>query len=458
MNNDTTTQGVLFKNTFSRPLVARFDQSDMSSDGGAVLLKACDQRLGLIDALAACLRDRRDPDRIRHSLQELVEQRVYGMACGYEDCNDSARVASDPMQRLLLGRDPVHGQALASQPTLSRFENGIDARTLLRMGKVLAERVIARHRQRLGKRVRRITIDMDPTDDPTYGEQQLALFNAHYDNWCYLPMAAFLQFDQEPDQYLFAWVLRGGGAPATQGAIGMLRRVIRRLRQAFPRAVIRVRLDGGFAAPAVFDFLDAHGVEYVVAMAKNAVLKREVEPLMKRVRELSKASGETEHCYGDCRYAAGSWKAERRIIYKAEVVRLNGREPKDNPRFVVTNLRQTAKHIYEKIYCQRAPVENRIKELLYGLHIDRTSCTRFLANQFRGLLCAAAYVLLQELRLKAKRTSLAAAQVTTLRERLIKLAVWVERSTRRIVLHLPDSAPWRQEWCHIARAVGAVPS
>ncbi|HEX7324456.1 MAG TPA: IS1380 family transposase [Rhodanobacteraceae bacterium] len=458
MSHLSTTQGVLFQDTFLQPLVARFDQPDSSSDGGAVLLKACDQRLGLIEALAACLHDPRDSARIRHSLKELVAQRVYGMACGYEDCNDSARLATDPMQRLLLDRDPLQGAALASQPTLSRFENGVDARTLIHMGHALAERVIARHRKRLGKRVRRITIDMDPTDDPTYGGQQLALFNGHYANWCYLPMACFLQFDAEPDQYLFAWVLRGGKAHATHGAIGLLRRVIQQLWQVFPGAKIRVRLDGGFAAPKLFEFLDASGVEYVVAMAKNPVLMRQATDAMATVREQVQASGQTEHVYGECRYAATSWFRQRRIVYKAEVVCLAGSPPRDNARFVVTNIRRVPRSVYEKVYCKRGAVEDRIKELLYGLHLDRTSCTRFLANQLRCLLGAAAYMLLQELRLKAERTSLANAQVTTLRERLLKLAVWVARSTRRIVLHLPVSAPWRQDWCRVARAVGAAPA
>src|SRR5699024_10136464 len=204
-------------------------------------------------------------------------------------------------------------------------------------------------------------------------------------------------------------------------------------------------------------FLDRQGVEYVVAMGKNSVLKAEAEPLMKQARARSKASGESEHTYGECLYQSGQWEAERRVIFKAEVVRHPGREPKDNPRFVVTNIRRVAKGVYEKIYCQRAPVENRIKELLYGLDIDRTSCTRFFANQFRCLLCAAAYVLLQELRLKARHTAFATAQVRTLRERLLKLAVWIECSTRRIVLHLPATAPWRSEWCQIARALGAMP-
>ncbi len=252
-------------------------------------------------------------------------------------------------------------------------------------------------------------------------------------------------------------MLRDGLAPATQGAIALLRRVIRRLRKAFPGVSIRVRLDGGFAAPEVFDFLDEQRVEYAVGMGKNSVLEAFAEPLMRQARRLSSASGETADVYGECRYEAHRWDEERRVIIKAEVVRHPGREARDNPRFVVSNIPRVARSVYEKIYCRRALIENRIKELLCGLHIERNSCARFFANQFRVLLCAAAYMLLQELRLKAKRTAFAAAQVTTLRERLLKLAVWVERSTRRLVLHLPVSAPWRSDWCRIARALGAVP-
>lgn len=457
MRDDITTQGVLFTGLFEKPLSARFDQPDMSSDGGAVLLAACDRQLALVEAIAGSLRDERSTERVIHGVRELVEQRVYGMACGYEDCNDSARLAGDPVHRLLLGRDPRDGEWLASQPTLSRFENAIDSRSLVRMGRAIADRVIERHRRRLKGRVRRITIDLDPTDHATHGGQQLTLFNQHYGHWCYLPLAGFLQFDEEPEQYLFAYVLRDGVAPATQGAIPLLRRVIRRLRKAFPGVIVRVRLDGGFAAPEVFEFLDEQRVEYAVAMGKNSVLEAFAEPLLRQARRLSKASGETAHLYGDCLYAARHWDDVRRVIIKAEVVRHPGREAKDNPRFVVTNIPRVPKSVYEKIYCRRALIENRIKELLHGLHIDRTSCTRFFANQFRVLLCAAAYVLLQELRLKAKRTGLAAAQVSTLRERLLKLAVWVERSSRRLVLHLPNSAPWRSDWCRIARALGAVP-
>ena len=455
---DTTAQGVNFDDLLSKPLKAIFDQPDSSTDGGAILLKACDRQLGLIDAISGCLRDDRQQAKVSHTITDLIQQRVFGIACGYEDCNDSARLVSDPVQRLLMERDPVTGQLLASQPTLSRFENQVDGRSLVKMGHAICDTVIAHHRKRLKKKSRRITIDMDPTDDPTYGGQQLTFFNTHYDNWCYLPVACFIQFDDEADQYAFAYVLRPGDASAHYGAISILKRTIKKLRKAFGGVDIRVRLDGGFSSPEVLEFLDDQRVGYVVAIAKNAVLKELAEPLMSKARRHSSTSGETEHYFGECRYAAKSWDDDRRVIFKAEVVRHPGREPKDNPRFVVTNLKNKSAFIYQRVYCQRAPIENRIKELLYGLNIDRTSCTRFFANQFRGLLTLCAYVLFQELRLKARGTELANAQVTTLRERLLKLAVWVKQSTRRIKLQLPDSAPWRQEWILIACAVGAHPT
>jgi hypothetical protein len=457
MKENTTTQRVLFNDVFNKPVLAEFDQPDSSSDGGLILLKAADTKLALTRALAGCLRDRREPGMVIHSYEEQLRQRVFGLACGYDDCNDAARLVNDPMHKLAMGRDPQSDHSLASQPTLCRFENAIDSRSLLRMANQLADAVVQRHQQRLGETCRLITIDMDPTDDATHGSQQLTLFNGHYDKWCYLPLACFLSFNQEPDHYLFAYLLRPGDACATYGAIPILKRIIPRLRRAFPTARIRVRLDGGFASPDILEFLDDYSLGYAVAIPSNSCLLDHSEPLMEQARVMSEKAQQTEHLYGDCEYSAGSWDAVRRVVIKAEVVRQDGREPKDNPRFVVTNLKTSPKHIYEKVYCARGDVENRIKELLYGISIDRTSCHRFFANQFRGLLSAAAYVLMQELRLAAKGTVLEKAQVTTLREKLLKMAVWLATSIRRIVLRLPNSAPWRWEWQHVAQNLGAAP-
>jgi Transposase DDE domain group 1 len=458
VRDDSTRQSVLFDGLFDKRVVAQFDQPHGSSDGGAVLLKALDERLGLSKRLAQCIQDKRQPGKIEHTIRELIQQRMFGIACGYADCNDAARLAHDPIQKMLVGRDPVQGEALASQPTLSRLENKVGFKTLYRMGETLADAVIERQRRRLRGKARRITIELDPTDDPTHGAQQLTLFNSHYDTWCYLPVAGFVQFDDEAEQYLFAYVLRAGTAPAKLGAIGLLRRVFERLRAAFPKARLRVRLDGGFANPEILAFLETERVEYVVAMAGNAVLNRLCEASMKRARALSGESGQTEHVYTEVRYAAQSWTRQRRIVVKAEVVCIEGREPRDNARFVITNLATQPQRLYEDIYCQRAHVELRIKELHHGLEIDRTSCTRFWANQFRVLLTAAAYVLMQELRTRAAGTGCARAQVSTLRERLLKLGVWITCSVRRVVLHLPQSAPWYADWRRIALRLGAVAS
>jgi hypothetical protein len=449
----------MFAELFGKPLVAQFDQPHGSSDGGAILLKACDERLRLTESLAQCFRDERQAGKVTHTLHDLIRQRVFAIACGYADCNDAARLVDDPIQKLLVDRDPIEGEALASQPTLSRFENAAGPKVLYRMGEALADAVIERQRRRRrGCGPKRITVELDPTDDPTHGAQQLTLFNAHYDTWCYLPVAGFIRFDEEPEQYLFAYVLRSGKAPAKLGAIGILKRVLARLRAAFPKAQLRVRLDGGFAYPQMLDFLEAERVQYVVAMAGNAVLERFAEPWMKLARRASAHSGHTEHVYAECRYAAKTWAVQRRIIIKAEVVRREGRDPRDNARYVITNISTRPKHIYEDIYCQRAEVENRIKELHHGLEIDRTSCTRFWANQLRVMLTAAAYVLMQELRACAAGTDCARAQVSILRERLLKLGVWVQCSVRRIVLHLPQYAPWCSDWCCVARRLGAAPS
>jgi Transposase DDE domain group 1 len=453
MATDCITQVTFQGDGFAKPVVARFDQPQASTDGGLVLVKALDTQLGLSERVAACLDDAREPGKVRHETIELLQQRVFGLCGGYADCNDAARLGHDPIHKLMVGRDPLTGLGLASQPTLSRFENAVTARELRAMMHVLADTVIAQQRRRLRGRATRITLDLDPTDDPTHGQQEFAFFNGHYDTWCYLPVVATVTFNDEPAQFAVAAVLRPGKAPAGLGARGILRALLRKLRAAFPAATFRVRLDGGFASAKLFTFLEREQVDYVVAMPSNRRLDKRARRLMGRARVLSRQTGETAHLYGETRYAAKSWARRRRVIIKAEVVRHPGRAPKNNPRFVVTNLTAPPAWVYA-LYCQRGDVENRLKELHHGLEMDRTSCSKFRANQFRVLLTLAAYILFQELR---RRTAMTAeAQVTTLRERFLKLAVWVERSARRIVLHLPQTFPWLSTWRQLARAVGAT--
>lgn len=455
MRDSTTTPCVLFPDLFRKPLIATFDLPNASSDGGALLLKAADRRLGLLSRLAAALEDDRVTGKVRHGLEELLGQRIYALALGYEDANDAARLADDPMHKLLLERDPVVGDALASQPTLSRFENGVTRGELLGLSEALFEAVLERHARRRRK-VRRITVDLDITDDPTHGAQQLSFFNGFYHSWCYLPMLAFLTFDREREQYLAAAVLRPGNAPTQRGALALLKRILQRLQERFPRARILVRLDGGFAEPQLFTFLDEVCVDYVVGLPKNDVLERLAALDMIAVRERSLASGQTEHRYAELRYAAGTWDRARRVILKAEVVQLEGRHMRDNPRFVVTNLTRAPRRIYRHLYCQRGEIENRIKEL-FDVALDRTSCARFRANQLRVVLAAAAYALLQELRLAARGTAWARAQVATLRLELLKIGVQVLTSVRRVVLRLPQAFPFRDGWRRIALQSGATP-
>jgi len=448
-------QTVLFADLFDRPLVAAFDTPQLSSDGGAILLKAVDEPLGLTARLAACLPERRQAGKVAHDLPALIRQRCYALACGSPDTNDAARLKDDPIHKLLVGRDPVTDPALASQPTLSRFENAVTTSDLVRLTTALADAVIAHHQARLaGTTVRRLTIDLDPTDDPTHGQQELAFFNGHYDTYCYLPLLGFLTFNDEAEQHLVTALLRPGNVAAHRGVQGVLARLLPRLRAAFPHATLRVRLDGGFATPALFDFLEAEGVEYLVAMANNTRLAKRVRRLMGKARMRSKATGETATLFGETRYAARKWSRKRRVIMKAEVVRLAERAPRNNPRFVVTNLALTPAHVYG-VYRDRGDVENRIKELHYGLGLDRTSCSAFRANAFRVLLTAAAYVLLQTLREHLAATPCAGSQVGTLRERLLKLGTRVSVSARRIVLHLPTTFPWLATWTTVALALGA---
>ena len=448
-------QTLLFPDLFDKPLVATFDTPQQSSDGGAILLKTIDDELGLTARLAACIPEWRQAGKIEHDLPTLIRQRCFGLACGYADANDAAQLKADPIHKLLVGRDPRTGPDLASQPTLSRFENVVGPRDLYRLTQTLAEVVIAHHQARLGaKNVRRLTIDLDPTDDPTHGQQALSFFNGHYDTWCYLPLVGTLTFNAERTQHLVTALLRPGNAPATAGAIGVLRRLFRKLRAAFPSATLRVRLDGGFATPRLLAFLDADGVEYLVAMASNARLEKRVRRLLGKARVRSKATGESAALFGETRYAAKSWKRKRRVIMKAEVVRLAGRDPRDNPRFVVTNLPQSPRRVYA-LYRERGDMENRLKELHYGLGFDRTTCTAFWANAFRVLLTAASYVLLQGLRARLATTPAATLQVPTLRERLFKLGARVQVSARRIVLHLPSAFPWLALWQAVALALGA---
>ena len=447
-------QRVMFNDLFDKPAAVAFTAPDQSSDGGVLLLKAADEKMGLTEHMAGALRDERQAGKVVHPLQEMLIERVLGIGCGYPDGNDAARLTKDPAMLLCCDR---REESLASQPTLSRFENAATSTDLLRMGYAFTDRVIEHERQKRRRaRVRRITLDLDPTEDRTYGGQQLTFFNAFYDNWCYLPMVTTVEFNDEPEHYLVAPVLRPGNAKASLGALAILKRLLPRLRKAFPKAKIFVRMDGGFAEAGVLDWLEAQRLSYTVNMPKNSVLKRLAAPWMPDLRRRVTASGQTATVFSEERYRAGTWKRDRRVIVKAEVVALAGREPRDNPRFLITNLPGKPKQVY-KFYALRGDAENRIKELKDGLRFDLTSCTSFRANQFRNLLTAAAYALCQQLRHAARGTPCERAQVGTLRERLLKLAVVVRESVRRIWIEAPKTYAWLTTWRTVAVRLGASP-
>lgn len=447
-------QSVLFKDVADKPVRVEFSGPDQSTDGGVVLLRAIDNKMSLTEQMVESLTERRQPWKVTHPLIEMLRERVLGIACGYPDTNDAARLHNDPAMQIVCA---CRGKSLASQPTLSRFENSPSWTDLLRMGYALTDAVVQYERQkRRGPKVRQITIDMDPTEDPTYGGQQLTFFNAYYDNWCYLPMVTTIQFGAEAEQYVVAPLLRPGNAKGSLGAIAILKRLVSRLRGAFSKAKVRVRMDGAFADETVFAWMETHRIGYAVNMAKNSVVKDLAEPWMEGVRGRVHETGQTERAYGELWYKAKKWSHDRRVVVKAEVTALDGHAPRDNPRFVITNLPLRPENVYG-FYGQRGDEENRIKELKDGLRFDLTSCTEFRANQFRNLLTAAAYAIYQQLRYEARGTVCERNQVSTLRERLIKLAVTVRETVRRILLEAPKAYAWLSAWRRVAVRVGASP-
>lgn len=446
-------QPVLFNDLYDKPVSVEFTRPHQTSDGGVILLDAMDKKMGLIQRITQTLRDRRQRGKITYDIETLLRERIFAIACGYPRCDDADRLAQDPALKMVCN---LRDGRLASQPTLSRFENEVTRTDLFRIALAITDTVIdCERRKRIVRKVRRITIDMDPTEDPTYGDQQLTFFNAYYDNWCYLPMITTIQFGDEAEQYQVAPVLRPGNAKGSLAAIGILKRLVARLCSTFPYATLVVRMDGAFATPEVLAWLDANDLLYLVNMAKNSVLKAEAEPLMKKVRTLATETGRTATLYSETPYKAGKWKVARRTVIKAEVVVNDQRELRDNPRFVITNLSLTPQNLYH-YYRERGDAENRLKELHYGLRFDLTSCTSFLANQLRNLLTGAAYALYQQLRYAARRTELARAQVGTLRERLIKVGTVIKESVRRIVLEMPKTFACYDIWTRLAHGLGAV--
>jgi hypothetical protein len=407
------------------------------------LLHEIDERVGLTERLAACISDERDPGKVQHTVLELLRQRIYQIACGYEDCNDANWMRRDPALKLALGRT-LKQDDLASQPTLSRLENAVGWRECWLISTALLEAYIDRHH---GVPPKRIVIDADATDDETHGNQQLSFFHGYYDHHCYLPLLIFAQTEGTGEQELIGAVLRAGNVHAGHRAMMILERVVNRLRSAFPDCRLELRADSGFALPEVYQGCERLEVPYTVSLPKNQVLLRTAEPWMIDAQAIYAEVGEKVQLFGEFAYAAQSWNTPRRVIVKAEVMSQG-----DNPRFLVTNLASGDPEDIYRCYCQRGDPENRIKELKGDLKADRLSCHRFWANQFRLLLHAAAYVLMQQMRSMLQHTEFARAQVGTLRLRLLKVGARITESVRRVLVQLPSAYGWASVWPLLARA------
>lgn len=453
-------QGVLFQELSSKPIQVHFQDERLSTNGGAVVLRAIDKKLNLTADIGTTITDKRELEKTKHQMLELVRLRIFGIACGYPTSTTAAAMREDPIMKLVCDRDPVSGKALGSQPTLSRLENSVRRKELLRMGEALAESVIRNQkRRRKGKKKpNRIIVDLDPTCDPTHGKQQGTLFNAKYDTWCYLPHVVSVGFDDETRKYAVAAVLRPGTANAYAGTQGILKRLFAVLRRNFPGVRIYFRADAEFGSGALMDFLEEADVRYVVGFSGNAVLKRISEPLMEKVRHMAALRNKTITIREKSRYQAKKWSRMRSIAYKAEVVIEYGRSPRNNERYLVTNLdnRYGADRIFQ-FYHQHSIMENTIKDLKNDLRMDLTSCTGFQANQFRMLLTLAACVLMQALQDRLRDRELAHAQLGTLRTRLLKIAARIRSSTRRIIIEVTRHHPWAESWHACARAAGAIP-
>jgi len=425
---------LVFASVDRKKLVADFDGGDITSDGGLPLLREVDRKIGLIDAFNGAIDDPRCPWLIEHDQRTLLAQRVYAIAAGYEDLNDHQTLRDDTLLKAMADRTPRgrRGEAppLASPPTLCRLENRIRRADVVRMAKVLVEIFIASHDQP----PEQLVLDFDATDDKVHGLQEGRFFHGYYDHYCFLPLYVTCGH-----QLLTAY-LRPANIDAAKHSRAILKLLVNRFRQVWPEVEIVFRADSGFCRWKLLRWCDRHGVGYIVGLAKNAAVKRLTRRSMVQARWDYRRTGEKQRLFEELLYAAKTWDAPRRVIAKAEYDHRG-----ENPRFVVTNLPGDPQDLYEDLYCQRGDMENRIKEQQLGLFADRTSCRAFLANQFRVLLSAAAYVLVETLRrVGLTGTELAAAQATTIRLKLLKIGGRVVRSVRRLVIHLASGFPLQQ--------------
>ena len=418
-----------------RVIEANFEGGDISSDGGLLLLRGADERIGLSRAAAAVLSDPRDPSRITHSLRDLLAQRIYGLCCGYEDLNDHDALRDDLLMQTAVGRV----DALASSPTLSRLETRATRAQAIALHGVLIEQFIASYEVAPEE----LVLDIDASDVPLHGNQEGAEFHAYYDHHCYLPLYVFC------GQAMLACVLRRSRIDGAKNAAAVIKLLVQRLRQAWPESRIIVRGDSGFCRQRLLRWCERSGVSYIIGLARNARLEAQVRYAELMLADEYERSRTKQRLIDEFTYAADSWNIERRVLTRLE----HGAQG-NNPRFVVTNLEGNAVQLYERLYCARGEAENRIKEAQLDLFGTRASCHRFAANQLRLLLAALAYTLMQRLReLALKGSELERATAATIRSRLLKIGAAIVRNTRRVRVLLASHHPLRAVFLSAARAL-----
>ena len=424
---------------FSREVVARFDGGAMTSDAGAVLLRETDRRLHLLPRLAACFEDHRQPWLVSHTVPEMVAQRVYGLALGYEDLGDHDQLREDPLLSVLSGKARVGAEPLAGKSTLNRLELG--GETPSRYKKIryrpeaLDDLLIQVFLEAHAEAPQQIVLDLDTTDLPLEGHQEGRFFHGYYDCYCYLPLYIFA------GEHLLCARLRTADQDAAAGSTGEVERIVGRIRAAWPEVRIIVRADSGFCREELLKWCEDNGVCYAIGFPRNQRLRRMIEPQIEQAAQIHQETGKVARVFTEFSYqtTTGSWSRPRRVVAKAE--QLDGKE---NPRFVVTSLgaeEWPAQGLYEEFYCARGEMENRIKEQL-SLFAYRVSAETMRANQLRVYFAAMAYVLVHGLRrLGLQGTELERAQATTIRLRLLKIGAQIRISVRRVWLSMASSYP-----------------
>ena len=418
-----TSQTIAFPACRKRSVEADFAGGDVTSNGGVVLLRAADRRLGLTATVARGLPDDRQAGKVLHRLSDMLRQRVFAIALGYEDLNDHAALRHDLALQTAAERDGP----LASAPTLCRLENAAGPHWAWIIHQVLVETFIAA----FDTPPEEIVLDIDATDDAVHGHQDGRFFHGYYDHYCFLPLYVFCG-----DHLLVAY-LRPADIDPAKHALGILKLLVGRLRQAWPGVRIAVRADSGFCRWRLMRWCERHDVGYILGLARNPRLIALAQPEMAAAQARFEADGQKQRHFAELSYGAKSWDRERRVIARLE------HGPKGaNPRFVVTNLDGDGQPLYDRLYCARGEMENRIKEQQLQLFADRTSCHRWWPNQFRLLLASLAYVLMAAIRrIGLQGTEHARAQCATIRLTLLKIGAVILRNTRRVRLHLSSACP-----------------